>query len=62
MADGAGLAVVPAVAAARMASARITVRPLADAWATRRLLLCTAVDTEPGAGAAALLRFLSDAS
>ena len=62
VADGAGIAVVPAVAAARMASARITVRPLADAWATRRLLLCTAVDTVPGAGAAALLRFLSDAS
>lgn len=62
VADGAGIAVVPAVAAARLASARITVRPLADAWATRRLLLCTAADTEPGAGAAALLRFLSDAS
>ncbi|MBN9205321.1 LysR family transcriptional regulator [Methylibium petroleiphilum] len=62
VADGAGIAVVPAVAAARLASARITVRPLADAWATRRLLLCTAVDAEPGAGAAALLRFLSEAS
>lgn len=62
VADGAGIAVVPAVAAARLASASITVRPLADAWATRRLLLCTAVDTEPGAGAAALLRFLSEAS
>lgn len=62
VADGVGVAVMPAAAAERLATPSITVRPLADAWAMRRLLLCTTPDANPGAGSAALLRFLSDAS
>ncbi|MDP1790410.1 MAG: LysR family transcriptional regulator [Methylibium sp.] len=62
VADGVGVAVMPAAAAERLATSRVTVRPLADAWAMRRLLLCTTPDANPGAGSAALLRFLSDAS
>lgn len=57
--EGVGVAVVPEGAARRLASERVQVRPLADAWATRRLLLCTAGGEPPGAGAAALLAFLT---
>lgn len=57
--EGVGVAVVPEATARRLASERIAVRPLADGWATRQLLLCTAADDAPlGAGAAALSAFL----
>lgn len=57
--DGVGVAVVPEATAKRLASDRVSVRALTDAWATRRLLICTAGDAELGRGAAALSRFLA---
>lgn len=57
--EGVGVAVVPEGAAQRLANERVQVRPLADAWATRQLLLCTAEGEPLGAGAAALLVFLA---
>lgn len=57
--EGVGVAVVPQATALRLANERVAVRPLGDAWATRRLLLCTAGDAPPGAGAAALHAFLA---
>ena len=57
--EGVGVAVVPQATAMRLANERVVVRPLGDAWATRRLLLCTAGDAPPGAGAAALHAFLA---
>lgn len=57
--EGVGVAVVPQATARRLAGERVAVRPLSDAWATRRLLLCTARDAPLGAGAAALAIFLS---
>lgn len=57
--EGVGVAVVPQATALRLASERVAVRPLSDAWATRRLLLCTAGDAPLGAGAAALHAFLA---
>lgn len=62
VADGAGVAIVPQSAAERLATERVAIRMLADAWANRRLLLCTASDTELGFGAAELLAFLADSS
>lgn len=56
---GVGVAVVPQATAERLASGRVEVRPLNDAWATRRLLLCAASETPSGAGAAALYAFLA---
>lgn len=60
--EGVGVAVVPQATALRLASERIAVRPLSDAWATRRLLLCVAADVPLGAGAAALFGFLAKSS
>ena len=60
VADGVGVAIVPEGPARRLAGDRVAVRPLSDAWARRRLLLCTAGDVPLGAGAAALLRFLAE--
>lgn len=60
VADGVGVAVVPEAAARRLASDRVSVRTLTDAWATRRLLACTAADTVLGRGAAALFEFLAE--
>lgn len=60
VADGVGVAVVPEAAAQRLASDRVSVRALTDAWATRRLLICTAGDTLLGRGAAALFGFLAE--
>lgn len=53
VADGAGVAVVPALTAQRLASAAVRVRPLTDAWARRQLLVCfgNAEDLTPGAAA-----------
>ncbi|QPF75882.1 LysR family transcriptional regulator [Roseateles sp. DAIF2] len=59
VAEGAGLAIVPALAAARLAGPGLCQRPLAEAWATRRLLLCWPAEEEPSAGAAALLEHLA---
>ncbi len=56
--EGVGVAVVPQATAMRLAGERVAVRPLSDAWAARRLLLCTAGDAPLGAGAAALAVFL----
>ncbi|MBT9467082.1 LysR family transcriptional regulator [Hydrogenophaga sp.] len=57
--EGVGVAVVPEATAVRLAKERVVVRPLSDAWATRQLLLCTAGEVPPGAGAAALHAFLA---
>ena len=57
--EGVGVAVVPQATALRLANERVVARPLSDAWATRQLLLCTAGDVPPGAGAAALYAFLA---
>ena len=59
VADGVGVAVVPEAAARRLASDRVVIRPLADAWATRRLLLCTFSDATLAGGAAELFKFLA---
>ena len=63
VAAGVGVAIVPEAAAQRLALAegRVQVKPLADAWAARRLMLCTAGDETLGAGAALLLAFLAGA-
>ncbi len=58
--DGVGVAVVPEATAMRLASDRVSVRTLTDAWAKRRLLICTSGDLELGRGAAALFRFLAE--
>lgn len=57
VADGVGVAVVPALTAERLANENVRVRPLSDAWARRRLLLCLG-PAEPTPGAAALLAAL----
>ncbi|MBW7900149.1 MAG: LysR family transcriptional regulator [Rhodocyclaceae bacterium] len=59
VADGTGVAVVPEAAARRLADDRVVVRPLADDWARRRLLLCTAGGRPPEGRAAELLGFLA---
>ena len=55
VADGVGVAVVPALTAARLASPQVRIRALSDAWARRQLLLCFGELTP---GAAALLEAL----
>ncbi len=55
VADGVGVAVVPALTASRLASPQVRVRALSDAWAARQLLLCFGELTP---GAAALLEAL----
>lgn len=50
VADGVGVAVVPALTAARLAGPRVRVRRLSDAWAVRQLLLCFG-ELTPGAAA-----------
>lgn len=60
--EGVGAAVVPLATAQRLASERIVVHPLSDAWATRQLLLCVAADVPLGAGATALFDFLANSS
>jgi DNA-binding transcriptional LysR family regulator len=57
--EGVGVAVVPRATALRLASKKVVVRELTDAWAKRRLLLCTVGDVPEGAGAAALLLYLA---
>lgn len=57
--EGVGVAVVPQATALRLARDSVVARPLADAWTTRQLLLCTAGDAPAGAGAAALHAFLA---
>ncbi|WP_245650877.1 LysR family transcriptional regulator [Thauera butanivorans] len=59
VADGVGIAIVPAAAARRLAHAGIGVSRIADAWAARRLLLCTAGDARPEGRAAELFDFLA---
>jgi DNA-binding transcriptional LysR family regulator len=51
VADGVGVAVVPALAAERLAVPGVRVRSLSDAWAVRQLLVCfgAAEDLTPGA-------------
>lgn len=57
---GGGVAAIPEAAALRLANDRALIRPLVDAWSTRRLFLCTASDTGLGLAAARLFNFLSD--
>ena len=59
VADGVGVAVVPEATAIRLKSRRLAVRELGNAWAARKLLLCTAKNAPLGSGATALLRFLA---
>lgn len=59
--EGVGVAVVPRATALRLASGKVISRELTDAWAMRRLLLCTAGSVPAGAGAAALLEYLAAA-
>jgi DNA-binding transcriptional LysR family regulator len=59
VADGVGVAVVPALTAERLAGPRVRVRPLDDAWATRRLLVCFGAPETLAPGAAALLEALA---
>ena len=60
--EGVGVAVIPEAAALRLANDRALIRPLVDAWSTRRLLLCTASDTGLGLAAEKLFNFLSDST
>lgn len=62
VADGAGVAIVPEQAARRLATDKVMVLALTDAWARRQLLLCTANDATLGAGASKLLVFLAAAA
>ena len=57
--EGVGVAVVPRATAVRLASKKVAVRDLADAWAKRRLLLCTAGEFPSDGAAAELLRHLA---
>lgn len=57
---GVGVAVIPEAAALRLANGHALIRPLVDAWSTRRLLLCTASNRCMGLAAARLFDFLSD--
>lgn len=50
VADGVGVAVVPALTASRLASPQVRIRPLRDTWAVRQLLLCFG-ELTPGAAA-----------
>ncbi|RZA10425.1 MAG: LysR family transcriptional regulator [Lysobacteraceae bacterium] len=50
VADGVGVAVVPARTAARLASPQVRIRPLHDAWAVRQLRVCFG-ELTPGAAA-----------
>lgn len=60
--EGVGVAVIPEAAAFRLANECALIRPLADAWSTRRLLLCTASDIPMGLAADRLFNFLSNKS
>ncbi|MDR7296853.1 MULTISPECIES: LysR substrate-binding domain-containing protein [Roseateles] len=55
VADGVGVAVVPALTARRLADPRVRVRPLSDAWAMRQLLVCFSSAQALTPAAAALL-------
>lgn len=59
VADGAGLAIVPALSAERLALPGVRVRPLADPWARRQLLLCFGPEDSLTPGARALLEALA---
>ncbi len=59
VAAGVGIAIVPETTAQRLASPKIDVLPLEDAWATRQLLLCTTSETVLEGQAALFLKFLS---
>ncbi|HRO59742.1 MAG TPA: LysR substrate-binding domain-containing protein, partial [Burkholderiaceae bacterium] len=55
---GVGVAVMPLSAAQRWCADDAEIAPLADAWASRRLLVCTTPRSAASAGARALLGFL----
>lgn len=62
VADGAGVAVLPAATAQRLlpaAQTRVSCQPLADAWARRRLLLCRAGGDSAGPATRALAGWLT---
>lgn len=59
VADEVGIAIIPETTARRQANPKIDWLPLADPWANRKLLLCTASDATLAGPAAALLDFLS---
>lgn len=62
VADEVGIAILPETTARRLASPKIDWLPLADPWANRKLLLCTASDATLPGPAAVLLDFLSDSA
>jgi molybdate transport repressor ModE-like protein len=62
VACGVGVAVVPALAAERLASPGVRVRPLAQDWAARQLLVCFGSVDDLTPGAASLLSSLAPAS
>lgn len=57
--EGVGVGVVPATTARRVADARVLAVPLADPWARRRLLLCSAGAQRMSAAGTRLLDFLA---
>jgi DNA-binding transcriptional LysR family regulator len=58
VADGVGVAIVPALTAQRLARPGVVSAPLAESWARRQLLLCFGKAEELTPGAAALLAAL----
>lgn len=58
VADGVGVAIVPATTARRLASPQICVVPLEDPWASRQLLLCTHGESASEGRVADFLDFL----
>ncbi len=59
VADGVGVGIVPALTAERLAPPGVLAVPLAEPWATRRLLLCSGPEAGLTPGAAALLAALT---
>jgi len=57
--DGVGIGIVPQATAQRVADARVVAVPLADDWARRRLLLCSAGAQRMSRAGARLLEFLA---
>jgi DNA-binding transcriptional LysR family regulator len=59
---GVGVAVLPLSAATRWRSNVVEIAPLADRWASRKLLLCTTGRAAGSVGAKALVNFLTHAA
>ena len=55
---GVGVAVMPLSAANRWSDARVRIAPLTDAWAKRRLLICSTAHAETVPSAQSLIKAL----